>query len=159
MSKFSPGPVQPEEQLTRFLFHPMHFGRKGELKPSVFSHVQKQGCSVQREDIASEKELTDFVRDFLNGASDREWRGVLVAQCRDVRSISVGQTDRRAACVYDTAETKNPAHAELFRTSHLADDGDQNELRSNLFKAFGNGVAITPEAYRAGGILAKVKDQ
>lgn len=156
MSRFSPGPVLADEKLARFLFHPMHFGKKGDLKPSVFSHVHVQGCSVQRDSIATEKEITTFVRDFLNGKADRKWQGVLTGNCLDVRSILAGQTKLRAVCVYDTAEPKNPAHGELFQTKNFVDDGDLNELRNYLFKAFGEGAVISPQDYRDGVILKNV---
>jgi len=148
--------VLPDEKLARFLFDPMHFDKRGGLKPSVFSHVHKQGCSVQREDVATEEELSTFVSDFLNGKADRKWQGVLVGSCREVRSILAGQSKHRAICVYDTAEQKNPAHGELFQTKHFADDGDQNELRSHLFKVFGEGSIILPEDYRGGAIFKKL---
>lgn len=152
MSKFSPKPVDINEVLARFIFSPMHIGKNQQLKPSVFSHVFDKGCSIQREDIADNNEITRFLQTFLNNRDDFRWIGVLTGTAQDVRSIGIGNTGNRAVCVYDTAEKANTAHAEIFQTQYVIEDADKVELRANLFQAFGSGLIHNPDKYRSGNV-------
>lgn len=88
----------------------------------------------------------------IRSKGDIGWQGVLFGQCGDIRSITVDDTQRRSICVYDTADHDNPAHGELCQTQHIEED-DINELRHNLFVAFGNGSLISPDHYRNGATL------
>ena len=126
--------------------------KKGNVKPNGFSHVHSKGCSVQRDSVAKNDELLVFVKEFLSNKNDRSWRGVLFGQCHDMRNIMANKADRRAVCVYDTANPENPAHGELCQTLYVIDEADEVELRANLFVAFGNGALISPLQYRDGAI-------
>lgn len=154
-SKHSPGKVRDDEQLSRFVFSPIHVGKKGIL-PAVFSHTFTVGCSIQRESIVSEAELINFVKDFLNGKADRSWHGVLIADNKVLRDYTMDNSDRRAFCIYDTAEKHNPAHGEIHQAQYEIDEADKIELREKLFKAFNGGVSTTPAAYRNGSILKQI---
>lgn len=153
MSKYSPGPVSDGEMLARFVFSPFHINeRSGKIKPSVLSHVHLKGCSIQRESIATDQELNEFVRGFLEGNDNREWRGVLVASVKDVRSIAIDdKKPTRAVCIYDTAERKNPAHAELCQTEHVLDESDEIELRKKLRDAFC--IYKSPDEFRSASTI------
>lgn len=152
MSRYSPGVLQDSEQLSLFVFLPMHhIDKNGKAKPNIFSHVHLKGRSIQREDIASTKELVTFVSKFLENAKDREWKGVLLGQCRDVRNIKADTFGNRAICVYDTADPGSPAHGELCQTQHIG-EADQAELRGELFAVFGKGVINPPSEYRSGTV-------
>jgi hypothetical protein len=151
-SKYSPHAVEDSEALARFIFSPMHVNKKtGELKPSVFSHVSSNGCSIQRESIAIDDELLTFAKNFL-AKEDRAWLGVLLGKCDDVRGIHAGKENRRAVCVYDTANSQNQAHGELCQTKYVMDDADAIELRHDLFEAFGKNGVLQPEEYRGGRV-------
>lgn len=154
-SKHSPERVSNSEQLSRFVFSPIHVGKKGIL-PSVFSHTFTVGCSIQRETIVSEHELVYFVKEFLAGKTDRSWHGVLTADSKAVRGYTIDNTGRRAFCIYDTAEQYNRAHGEIHQAQYEIDEADKIELRSKLFEAFNGGIPTTPAAYRAGSILEKI---
>jgi len=149
MSKFSPGVVQADETLARFVFSPLHVGNNGVMKPSVFSHVATKGCSIQRDTLATTDELIAFVTEFLTKGQRQAWYGVLISSCRSTRAIKLREITERVVCVFDTAEAKYPAHAEICQTHHIK-EADGPELRKELFAAFGNGVAVKPANYRAG---------
>lgn len=160
MSKHSPYPVAESETLARFVFSPMHINKKtGAVLPSVFSHVQTVGCSIQRDSIAKFDEIVTFVRNFLAARDDRTWIGVLSGQCQKVRDIKAGESGDRAVCIFDTAEPENPAHAELCQTHYIIDEADQLELRRKLFVAFGDGLVIQPSQYRNGAAWAQLPQQ
>jgi hypothetical protein len=69
-----------------------------------------------------------------------------------VRDIRVGEV-QQAVRVYDTAERSNPAHAELFKTQFVSDEGDANEMRRHLMAAFSDGMPINAKEYRGGAVL------
>lgn len=153
MSRHSPGVINNSEILARFVFFPIQIDKKGRFKPSLFSHVHSKGCSIQRDSVAKNDELLEFVREFLSKKDDRSWKGVLFGKCHDIRSISANEAHRRAVCVYDTANADNPAHAELCQTQYVIDEADEVELRANLFVAFGdNGALVSPRQYRNGAV-------
>ena len=152
MSRYSPGVVENSETLARFIFLPIQIDKKGKFKPAVFSHVHSKGCSIQRESIAENDHALALVEQTLNSKNDSVWKGVFFGQCHDIRSIMVNEADRRAVCVYDTADSENPAHGELCQTKYVIDEADQIELRHNLFVAFGNGTLISPLQYRNGAV-------
>lgn len=155
MSTHSARPVEDSEVISRFVFSPVHVTKKGELKPSLFSQVATNGCSVQRDDVATNDELLNFIRSFLLGKDNRVWIGVVSGICGAVRAISVpAGRNLRAICVYDTAESHNPAHSEMFQTGHVnqADEADALEVRRKLLEAFGNGAIGDRRAYKQGVI-------
>lgn len=150
MSEYSPGIIATSETLARFVFSPMHVDRKtGNIKPSIFSHVHSKGCSIQRDTVAKAEELGAFIANFLTAKDDRIWVGVLLGRCQSVRNIKT-DSNRRAVCVFDTAEKSNPAHGELCQTHYVIEESDRLELRRMLFAAFGDGVVIQPAEYRDG---------
>ena len=151
-SKYSPRPVGDSETLTRFIFSPLHVRKNGDLKPSLFSHVESSGCSVQREEFATNDELTPWVSEFLQKQSKQSWFGTVSASSSAIRNVEVGKSLNRAFAVYDTAEKINPAHAEVFQTQYVIDEADRIELRAEIMKVFGGGVISTPEKYREGVI-------
>jgi hypothetical protein len=144
--------VQADEMLSRFVFSPMHIHRKtGAIMPNLFSHAERQGCSVQRE-RASNDELKTFVRDFLRAGADRKWLGVVSARSRDLRALRLSGAAGQAICIYDTAEAKNPAHAEVCWSGAVLEDGEGPELRKLLLDAFSAGLPTGPLSYRNGHV-------
>lgn len=158
MSEHSPNVVGDDEMLARFVFSPMHVNKKGEIKPSIFSHVFNNGCSIQRESIATSEELINFAKNFLISDEKYSWEGVLLAKCDDIRDIKASNKNNRAVCVYDTAEPDNRAHGEMAQTQYIIEEADQAELRYELFQAFGKGVSVHPNKYREGAIWAQLPD-
>jgi hypothetical protein len=140
----------------------MHVDRTGIcVKPNFFSHVHRKGCSLQRESRATDTELIRFVDNFFatNTTADAAWYGVLSANCNTVRSIRAPSSpDDRATCVYDTGEPENPAHAEIFQTTHIK-EADELELRKDLLMSvFQNGLFTKREEYRGGAIWQGVSE-
>lgn len=158
MSNYSPCVVSESEVLALFLYNPMHFDRKGRLKPNIFSHVHLRGRSIQREDIASNNELWNFVKNFLGADEKRAWKGVLLGKCQEVRNLYVDDSRNRSVCVYDTANHDNVAHGELCQTHHVA-EADEPELRAELFAIFGSGAVVLPGQYRNGEILNRLPNE
>jgi hypothetical protein len=154
MSEHSPRPVADSERIARFVFSPIHVGKKGNLKPSLFSHVDEKGCSVQRDSIASDQELLALVQTFLNSRADYVWMGVVIGSCQEIRKVlAPGHwfVAKRTVCVYDTAEPDNPAHAEICRTCRIQ-EADRAELRAKLLRIFGDGTMTDRQVYRAGNV-------
>jgi hypothetical protein len=155
-SRHSSGVVEGDEIISRFVFSPLHVHRKtGAIMPNLFSHAERQGCSVQRE-LANNEEIASFVRDFLKGGNDRHWLGVVSAYCSDLRAIRLDGVDERAICIYDTAEPANPAHAEVCWSGVALEEGDSGELRKLLLDAFSSGSPVSPAVYRSGDVLRGV---
>jgi hypothetical protein len=153
-SSFSPGIVEDSEQLTRFVFSPIHLNGKGtKIKPSVFSHISTKGCSIQRETIVSNTELVDFVTSYLRANPTHSWYGTLTANCKALRGIQLNGQAKRVLCVYDMAEEKNPSHGEIHQSQYVIEEADQPELRAEIFKLFNEGVHIQPKDYRGGLVL------
>lgn len=156
VSPHSSGVVQGSEIVSRFVFSPMHVHRKtGAIMPNLFSHAERQGCSVQRENAANE-EITSFVRDFLRAGEGRNWLGVVSARSLDLRSLRPDGVAQRAICIYDTAEPNNTAHAEICWSGVALEEGDGAELRKLLLDAFSAGKLIAPSNYRNGDIKSAV---
>lgn len=154
MSKDSSGIIEDAEQLVQFVFLPRHknyIGKNGRAKPSMFSHINAKGRSIQRQDVAQPTELATWLQTNLTKNSEA-WDGVLLAKSGDLRGIEIGETSRRALCIYDTAEKENPAHGEICRTEHIIEEADNNEFRANLLKAFGDGEIIDRVIYQQGAI-------
>ncbi len=150
-SPYSPGTIKNEEQLTRFIFSPVHVNSKnGKVKPSAFSHISSMGCSVQREDVASTNELNNWLHSYLTKNNNHQWMGTLTSFTKTVREINPNNSENRVIAVYDTAEPNNLAHAELFQTEHVIEDADSIELRAELLKNFSNGILTKPTEYREG---------
>lgn len=150
-SPHSPGTVTNEEQLTRFIFSPIHVNMKnGKVKPSAFSHASTMGCSVQREALASSNELSTWIQAYLIKNAQHQWMGTHTSSSKTVREISLNNSANRMLAVYDTAEPKNQAHAEIFQTEYVIDEADAIELRAELLRKFSNGILSKPAAYRNG---------
>jgi len=152
-SHFSPGIVENKETLTRFVFSPVHTDRKGNIKPSVFSHVSTFGCSVQREDIANDEELISFITKYRDKNANHNCLGVLTASCSSLRNIKINNAQNRIVCVYDTSEEDNPAHAEIHQSQHVITDADLVELRAKLFEIF---TQKNLQNYREGVLLNSI---
>jgi hypothetical protein len=159
MSKFSPGVVQQDELLARFVFSPIHIDKKGRIKPSLFSHAENKGCSVQRDSVAETKELLTFVLDFLRKNPKCEWKSVAIGDCQMVRAIQLEGVPQRTVCVYDTAEKSNRAHGEIGLTPLALEDANANEMRRHLMLAFHCDAPISPLSYRRGEIWKYITRQ
>lgn len=161
MSPYSPGIVEEYEQLSIYVFLPMHenyIDKSGNAKPSIFNHVFSNGRSVQRENKAQESELVSFTSNFLSRDPNRSWKGAITGNVGDIRSISTTNNTQRALCVYDTSEKDNPAHAEICQ-SQLIDEEDKLELKHDLLCAFNKGLITPPEAYRNSRIYSSLSNE
>lgn len=155
MSNFSPGIINDSEELTRFIFSPMHVTKKGKVKPSLFSHVDNKGCSIQRNSVAEDNEIIGFLKSFLSSDIRYQWLGVVTGNCEKVRKINIDDNNNQLICVYDTAEENNPAHGEMCQSNYLIEDADRLELRAELlFKVFGE--SISPENYRDRAVFKNI---
>ena len=155
MSRYSPRPVNDNERIARFVFIKNHLRSDGKsIKPNFFSHVDTKGCSIQRESIVTDDELVAFIKEFREKNPGRNWLGVVIGSCHEIRSILSDQ-GKRACCVYDTGHKSNPAHGEICKTHHV-EEADKAELRSRLMKVFNDGLVIKPHEYRDGNFFSSV---
>ena len=154
-SKHSPSPVKDGELLTRFVLHPVHINPKtGELKTSLFSHVDQKGCSVQREGLATNLELRLVLDKASPIAGKLSWHGVVNAPAEDVRLARSQKSGSRLYWIYDTAEHDNPAHAEIGRASNDLTEEDAQEVRFDLMKIFSSkAMLVLPAQYRSGSLI------
>jgi hypothetical protein len=74
-------------------------------------------------------------------------------KCDKVRAIRLDGKEYKTACVYDTAEVSNPAHAEIGLTRHALEEANQAEMRRQLMLAFNCNSPLSPESYRNGEVL------
>jgi hypothetical protein len=155
VSKYSPSPVLSAEILVRFVLHPMHVNEKtGEIKASLFSHVEGKGCSVQRELWATNTELSLFLKKVCPAEAKTSWFGVVSATAGQIRTLQVAGDSRQTFWVYDTAEKDNPSHAEVGRAMNELKTEDIQELRYELMKLFSPSTQlIKPLHYRDGVLL------
>jgi hypothetical protein len=151
MSEYSPGRVLAGEYLARFAFSPLFFNKKtGALLPNVFDHVLSHGCSVQRDSVATDRELQVFVEERLAANNKNAWRGVFVANNDALRALRLEGDFRRPVCVYDTGLMKNPAHGEICCASHVNAEVNGPELRGLLYEVFNTNQMVKPSEYRGG---------
>lgn len=149
VSSHSPGPVHGEETITRFVFSEMHTTRQGILKPNFFSHAETEGCSSQRDELATDEELAALVKHYMDKPGTT-WIGSVSAGARMIRDLCFQPGDR-AVCIYDTGLPENPAHAELYQARKI-EEADGPEVRNLLYKLFGGGSVAKSEDYRNGQI-------
>lgn len=131
----------------------------GELKPSLFSHIETSGCSVQREAMATNAELLPWIKRFLVKQDKQAWHGTVSGSCADLRCVMVGNAMKRSLAVYDTAEQANPSHAEVFQSQYVVNEADKLELKREIMKVFGDGKITLPENYRSGKLWEVLGDE
>ena len=151
MSEFSSGPIESTENLARFVFSPLHLTKKGEIKPSLFSHVFNKGCSIQRDSIATNGELGVFIENFLAKDTKFKWEGAVIGKSEDLKKLLIESSKTRALCLYDTAEKVNISHGEIHKASDM-DEADEVELRHDLLKVFKSDLKFSPSSYRDGNL-------
>lgn len=151
VSPHSPGPIEGHELIARFAFVPLHFTKAGAVKPNLFSQVFTDGCSIQRESLATQQELSKWMGDLLRDNSKFIWRGVLTAKCSDLRGINADAKNiGRSVCVYDTALSVNTSHGEIFAADSTIDEADELEIKAELMKCFDSENLIHPQQYQNG---------
>jgi hypothetical protein len=148
VSRHSPGRVGNCETISRFIFSPMFTTRQGTLLPNFYTTVASTGCSSQRDDVATNNEISELLRYFMAKKDDMAWLGFVTASARSVRELCFDQGDR-AVCLYDTGLPHNPAHCEMYESRKWIEETDGLETRNLLFKLFGNGVIGKSEDYRS----------
>ena len=107
----SPGLVADNEFLHYLVPTPKGLMENGFLNPVYVEQVDRNGLSVLRERAADEEFLLtlDQLKELWS-KSGRELHGVMTFLTSEVRY----EEDARLCCVYDTAETGKPSHAELM---------------------------------------------
>ena len=161
MNKFSPGIVESNELLARFVLLDMHLDKRTRKpKPNLFTHIATRGCSIQRDSRATSSEISGFLSEFLKTNSDAKWHSVLIANCGRVRGLQMPGKSQRLLCVYDAVEKKrNPSHGEIYKTRHVSDDGDLPEMRRLLMRVFDADNPIPPSRYRSGAVWGSLSPE
>ena len=152
MSPYSPGPVKPVETLVRLVCSPMHVhSKRPEIKPNFFAHAFSFGLSVQRLEHADYQELSQLAEGFLAPSEDRVWLGYVECPSNSLVNLRSSDSGNRLFCIYDTAEERNPAHAEIG-ISHRIPEADQAEYRRHLMRAFGDGAILDRQKMKDGAV-------
>lgn len=151
VSPHSPGPIQDNELIARFAFVPVHFTNSGKIKPSLFSHVFKEGCSIQRNSIAKNEELSNWLTDLLEKNSHFVWKGVVIASSSAIRNVCLeSKKQSRSLCLYDTANNCNSSHGEIFIANPAIEEADKLEIKAELMRCFDSTNLISPDQYKEG---------
>ena len=140
----SPGVVQNDENLVRYVISPFHWDEiKNEVKPAIFSskELNESGASTQR--------LLYSTLDFLlkrgneqaarGQDKNRKFLGVIKAQCGRIRDIK--ESKEQAISILDTALPDNIGHADIF-LSRSYQKSVQLKLRKELINKFSSLLEI-----------------
>ncbi|MBP0018952.1 MAG: hypothetical protein J7647_15565 [Cyanobacteria bacterium SBLK] len=138
VSSYSPKIVGDEERLIRQIYSPIHIDEEtGTIKPLAFDDVENKGMSVNRQAYCSKEELFEKVQYKLNldkqRGKTRTFFGAIFAICSDIRSIKTDD-NRRAFCVYDTANQNNVSHADICQA--IAGRVQRSQIRAQLRQVF-----------------------
>lgn len=139
-SEHSPGKVLEAERLLRLVFTPIHFDEEtGKIKPALFDDASNKGLSVNRADYIDllaliERGLTKAAKD-RESKPDRQFYGIALAHCADIRKILSETTQARAFCVFDTALADDISHADVCQIVSGKQEG--RSVRARLYDAFG----------------------
>jgi hypothetical protein len=153
VGKTSPGPVQDEEILGRFVFSPAHLTKvePKNLDESIVDDAFKFGASVNRIQVESKEFLDELhlkgeamAEGVRNGNGERppqperRYLGLLRFVARDVREINVKLEYPRAR-VYDTSLEHDSLHGDIVADITLAngvlEKVIKKDLRTRLFLA------------------------
>ena len=151
VSEYSPGIVGNGEVLLRQIFSPIHIDQEtGEVKPAAFSDVKDKGLSTNRlrhisADAIVTKGEAKAVADRDSG-KEREFLGIILAHCRNVRAIKSAMEEKRAFCVSDTARADDPSHADVCQVpmSKMA----ARDARRRLMLEFSKKPEMAPKRIR-----------
>jgi hypothetical protein len=115
----SPGPVQDDETLARFVPSENYYDTETKrVLPNLFEAASQNGMSVTRIEKAGVEQLA-------KQQADSKYHGYVNAKASDVRSIFHGILDaeankvirqKRAFAIYDTALPENVLHADICQT-------------------------------------------
>ena len=124
---FSPGAVNDDEVLVRFVPEKDLDRDTNEVKPSLFDKATKNGMSVTR--IESISELSNKIK------RDANFCGFVTGRCRDIRSKF--HDGKRMFSVYDTAIPTNVSHADVCGNLIVGPKGSESiKMRRTLQEIF-----------------------
>ncbi|WP_141232959.1 hypothetical protein [Pseudomonas sp. Irchel 3A7] len=127
ISRFSPSPVQNEENIAACASHPHHSDKAGNVTHKVFDRAFTQGLSVTRLAVA-EGGMAQVISTCVAIDAKKKGKtfmGVVTLTVDDVRNIIFKGCNSRAFNVYDTAYQSNPAHADVVGSKYF---GNTDEL-------------------------------
>jgi hypothetical protein len=116
VSPHSPGQVQNDEILVRFILVKAQLDDEGRPTPMAFTDVETIGLSVNRLSHTNTEEMKRKVHLKLENdrreGKDRDFMGVIKVLCGDVRGLVCDQKFR-TFCVYDTANIDDISQADI----------------------------------------------
>jgi hypothetical protein len=151
VSEHSPGPVEDDETLTRFIFAPIHVDGGGVPVSTAFSDAWNSDLSVFREEGASDEELKLAITQVKEiglakePPKPRKLVAVMMAKASQIRAEVVKPTSSKAFRIYDTADAEKPHHASVFVTKDGRTGMSEKQVRRRLFELF---AAV--QEYRSG---------
>ena len=156
----SPGPVQNDEMLSRFVFAPVHLSKNtGEIDETVILDAFRIGASVNRIDTTWEQALPALHADGETQAEririgsglrppqpGRQYMGIVQFHAQALREISVDALHARIR-IYDTSLLENCLHADLIANASNLEKAFKHQLRVKLFLlARDAGLFLSPTA-------------
>jgi hypothetical protein len=156
VSEYSAGPVADDEILIRIVVAPQHVNRKKQPKAGALTEAERSGLSLLRE-TASDAEVFAAAALLVRRAREKNGPeagvfGVFNILCRTIRSIRQEIEQRGSYCVYDTAYSDSPSHAEAFQRTAGVDAALCDERRTVLFNAI-QSAFIPVSEFRSGLLL------
>ncbi|MDF2494574.1 hypothetical protein [Sphingomonas sp.] len=143
ISGHSPGRVEDNELLTKFIVDPIHLDPvTGVISPLAFQDATTIDLSLFREALAQDSELQAAINAIkATGASklppqERGIQLVMQTSAGDLRSLVFEDGSERMCMVYDTALPDKPAHASVFTPSVARKGAKQREVRRKLLALF-----------------------
>ena len=143
VSEFSTGPVENHEKLIRLLIAPQHHGKNGQPKASALTDAERNGLSVFRDAQVTDELILCVASGLVTRARERQSDpdkkaevgvfGVLRMNCSTIREFIRNSELRSCYCVYDTAQTDIPSHAETFQCVAFVEEKVREDRRRQLF--------------------------
>lgn len=137
----SPGPVENDEPLARFVFAPAHLNESGRLDETLVLDAFKRGASVNRQSAhdaslhTAGEEQAEAVRQGGQGRAaqpERAYLGFLLATAGAIRRLAVDDCATRFR-IYDTALPTNPRHADIVCDARNLAKTLKKQMRVLLF--------------------------
>lgn len=157
VSQYSSGPVVNSESLVRLLIAPQHRNRRnGSLRASSLTDAETHGLSLFREDQATDREIVAQAERLIERARRSNPGagvfGLLRLNGGHVRSFRHVHDVGTSYCIYNTASSQSPSHAEAFQRVAGVDVALREARRIELFGLVHTG--FVPVSEFRNGLLA-----
>jgi len=143
ISPHSPGRVESQEILARFVFEPKHIGPDGSIEVGALHDIGTNGLSTERRRPDDADRLRNRGLTIARIQNERtaatadpppetvNFRGIVELPVATVRSHYIQK--RRSFCVMDSADADDPLHADVI-IDGTRSKSERSKLRNELRK-------------------------